>query len=501
MRTGRCYLTKAMPTDLDPARCYRAFVSRDRRFDGRVFCGVKTTGVYCRPICPVRPAKFENCRYFACAAAAEAAGFRPCMRCRPETAPGTPAWMGTSAIVSRAMRLIASGALDDEDVEVLASRVGVGGRQLRRLFAEHLGASPAEIARARRVHFARNLIDQTDLAFSEIAAAAGFRSVRQFNHAVRTTFRRSPTVLRKKRASLPATRGLSLRLPFRPPLDWESLATFFQARATSGVEVVTENAYCRTIEIDGQSGHVEVGPVPGKAYLTLSVHLRDYAHLLEIVDRVRSSFDLDSDPREVAAHLRKSSELRDRVGVAPGIRIPGSWDPFEVAVRAVLGQQVSVRAATTLSGRLADQFGKRVDCTPELTRLFPSAQTLANAQVECIGVPRGRAEAVRNLARATLAGLFDQDEPNMVSRLVAIPGIGPWTAEYIAMRALGEPDAFPASDLGVRRALGRGGRPVSPGEAERRAESWRPWRSYAVLHLWRPGAANTVSEPGPAYTP
>lgn len=489
-----------MSLDLDPARCYRAFVSRDRRFDGRVFCGVKTTGVYCRPICPVRPPKFENCRYFACAAAAEAAGFRPCMRCRPETAPGTPAWMGTSAIVSRAMRLIASGALDEDDVEALASRVGVGGRQLRRLFAEHLGASPAEIARARRVHFARSLIDQTDLAFSEIAAAAGFRSVRQFNHAVRGTFRRSPTVLRAKRASLRTAGGLSLRLPFRPPLDWASLATFFEARATSGVEVASENAYRRTIEIGGQSGYLEVSPVPEKAHLMLSVYLRDYERLLEVVDRVRSLFDLDSDPHEVSAHLRKSSELRDRVGVAPGIRIPGAWDPFEVAVRAVLGQQVTVRAATTLASRLAEQFGRRVDCAPELTRLFPSAEALADAAVERIGIPRGRADAVRNLAQAATAGLFDREDGNMVDRLVAIPGIGTWTAEYIAMRALGEPDAFPSSDLGVRRALGQDGRPVSAGEAERRAEQWRPWRSYAVLHLWRPQGANRASEPGPAYT-
>jgi AraC family transcriptional regulator of adaptative response / DNA-3-methyladenine glycosylase II len=487
--------------DLDPVRCYRAFVSRDRRFDGRVFCGVVTTGVYCRPVCPVKPAKFENCRYFACAAAAEAAGFRPCMRCRPETAPGTPAWMGTSAIVSRAMRLIVSGALDDEDVEALAACVGVGGRQLRRLFGEHLGASPAEIARARRVHFARNLIDQTDLPFSEIAAAAGFGSVRQFNHAVRGTFRRSPTALRKKRAPLSPSGGLSLRLPFRPPFDWQSLVGFFGPRATRGVEVVTECAYRRTIDLGGQAGHIEVRPADGKAHLVLTAHLNDYERLLEVVDRVRALFDLDSDPREVAAHLRKSSDLRARVGNVPGLRIPGSWHPFEVAVRAVLGQQVTVRAATTLAGRLADKFGKPVDRGPGLTRLFPGAAALANADIEVIGVPRARAEAVRSVARAAVGGLFERDEPGMLEGLLAIKGIGAWTAEYIAMRAFGEPDAFPASDLGIRRALGQKGRPVSACEAERRAEPWRPWRSYAVLHLWRPTAANPASAPGPGHTP
>lgn len=492
----------AMTADLDPLRCYRAFVGHDRRFDGRVFCGVVTTGVYCRPICPVRPAKFENCRYFACAAAAEAAGFRPCLRCRPEAAPGTPAWMGTSAIVSRAMRLIASGALDDEDVESLAERVGVGGRQLRRLFAEHLGASPAGIARARRVHFARTLIDQTGLPFSEIAAAAGFRSVRQFNHAVRGTFHRSPRVLRSKRASPTTNAGLSLRLPFRPPFDWPSLADFFAARATSGVELVTGDAYRRTIEVGGEPGHIVVGFVPGEAHLALSVHMRCYERLLEVVDRVRRLFDLDADPREVAAHLRKSSELRERFGVATGIRIPGAWDPFEIAVRAVLGQQITVRAATTLAGRLADRFGGHIDGAPGLTRLFPRAEALANAPVERIGVPRSRAETIRNVARAATAGLFDRDERSLLERLMAIPGVGSWTAEYVAMRALGEPDAFPASDLGVRRALGHRGRPVSALEAERRAEPWRPWRSYAVLQLWRGGgqAARRASAPDLAGT-
>jgi AraC family transcriptional regulator, regulatory protein of adaptative response / DNA-3-methyladenine glycosylase II len=474
--------------DLDPVRSYRAFLSHDRRFDGRVFCGVVTTGVYCRPICPVRPAKFENTRYFACAAAAEAAGFRPCMRCRPETAPGTPAWMGTSAIVSRAMRLISEGALDGGDVEALASRVGVGGRQLRRLFGEHLGASPADIARARRVHFARKLIDETDLPFREVAASAGFQSVRQFNHSMRATFRKSPRTLREKRKSNPgAGTGLVLRLPFRPPLDWTALVDFLSARATSGVEVVTSESNRRTVSVGEKPGFIEVRPAPGNAHLVLTAHLPEYDGLLDVVGRVRRVFDLDSDPVEVERHLRKSADLRDRVAHSPGLRVPGAWHPFELAVRAILGQQVTVRGATTLAGRLAGEFGEAVDCGPDLVRLFPTARALERAAIERIGVPKSRADALRALARSATAGDLDfsNGRNDVVERLCSIPGVGPWTAEYVAMRALGEPDAFPASDLGVRRALGKSKHPVSTKEAERRAEAWRPWRSYAVLHLWR----------------
>lgn len=473
--------------ELDPRRSYHAFLSHDRRFDGRVFCGVVTTGVYCRPICPVRPARFENCRYFACAAAAEAAGFRPCMRCRPESAPGTPAWMGTSAIVSRAMRLIAEGALDGDDVESLASRVGVGARQLRRLFGEHLGASPADLARARRVHFARSLIDETDLPLREVAVSAGFRSVRQFNHSVRSTFRKSPTALRKKkRAGTSCDGGIALRLPFRPPFNWAALVAFLRPRATSGVEVVTSESYRRTVSVHGKPGLIEVRPVQESAHLLLTARLPDYGCLLDVVGRVRSMFDLDCDPVEVERHLRKSPELRSRVDRAPGLRVPGTWQPFELVVRAILGQQVTVAGATTLAGRLALEFGEATDYGPGLRRTFPSPDALERADVEHIGVPRSRAETIRAVARAALAGDLESSNGGeaVVRRLLSIPGIGSWTAEYVAMRAFSEPDAFPAGDLGVRRALGREGHPVSAKEAERRADTWRPWRAYAAFHLW-----------------
>ncbi|MGH7788835.1 MAG: bifunctional transcriptional activator/DNA repair enzyme AdaA, partial [Candidatus Binatia bacterium] len=295
--------------DLDPTPCYQAMLRRDRRVDGRFFVGVRTTGVYCRPICPAPTPKLVNVQFYACAAAAEAAGFRPCLRCRPETSPGTPAWLGSSAVVSRAMRLIRAGALDGGDVEQLAARLGIGGRQLRRLFDKHLGASPAAVARARRLHFARVLIDETDVAMTEIAFAAGFNSVRQFNHAVRLTFARSPRQLRARRLRPGPARGsegLTVRLAYRPPFDWSGMLRFMAGRATPGVEAVRGGRYLRTIEIDGAAGWFSVEAEPGLAALRLSVHLPDCAVALPVVERVRRMFDLTADPTAVATHLRRS---------------------------------------------------------------------------------------------------------------------------------------------------------------------------------------------------
>jgi AraC family transcriptional regulator of adaptative response / DNA-3-methyladenine glycosylase II len=479
--------------ELDAARCYRAFVRHDRRLDGRVFGGVVTTGVYCRPVCPVRPARAENCRFFACAAAAEAAGFRPCRRCRPEAAPGTPAWLGTSAVVSRALRLIAGGALDEGDVEGLAARVGLGGRQLRRLFARHLGASPADIARARRVHFARTLVDQTTLPLARVASSAGFGSVRQFNHAVRGTFGDSPTALRRRRRGVPENgRGLVLKLPFRPPLAWTALLDFLGARATPGVEAVRGDTYRRTIEASGAAGVLEVGPAAGEAHLRLRLDLPSWAGLIRVVERVRRIFDLDADPDEIGARLGRDRVLGARVAASPGLRVPGAWDGFELAVRAVLGQQVTVRGATTLAGRLARLFGERVDVRDSaLSRLFPTPARLMDADLSAVGLPRRRAETIRALARAVARGELALDASrgleDAVARLSAIPGVGGWTADYVAMRALGEADAFPAADLGLRRAAANGRGPLSAGELARMAEAWRPWRSYAAMYLWTAG--------------
>jgi AraC family transcriptional regulator of adaptative response / DNA-3-methyladenine glycosylase II len=482
--------------ELDAEHCYQAFLTHDRRFDGRVFAGVVTTGIYCRPICPVVPARFDNTRFFACAAAAEAAGFRPCRRCRPETAPGTPAWLGTSAVVGRALRLITENGFGDGNVDQLAERLGIGARQLRRLFAKHLGASPVQIARARRVHFARTLIDETDLPMTEVAFSAGFSSIRQFNHALRHTFRQSPTELRRRRgrhAPPGQDAGLLMRLPYRPPLDWEVMLRFLAPRATPGVEIVNHHSYRRTIDANGAAGTIEVwqepNPHAGAPHLLLRTQLGSYGGLIHVVERVRRLFDLDADPWQIANHLRRSPQLSALVEASPGLRLPGAWDGFELAVRAILGQQVTVRGATTLAGRLVLAFGRPVDaCGPGLTHLFPRPEALAVADLSAIGLPQARAASIRALAAAvsrgdlvfgTSLGLEDAG-----ARLCAISGIGPWTANYIAMRAFGEPDAFPASDLGLRRALGSGRRPLSAARLAHIAEDWRPWRAYAAIQLW-----------------
>ncbi len=491
--------------DLDAAHCYQALLSKDRRFDGRIFVGVVTTGVYCRPICPVVPPKPENTRFFACAAAAEAAGFRPCKRCRPETAPGTPAWLGTSAVVSRALRLIAEGALDEGGVEALATRLGIGDRQLRRLFLQHLGASPADVARVRRVHFARALLDETDLPMTEVAFSSGFRSIRQFNHAVRSSFAASPTALRRRRArnAVAEGGGVAVRLAYRPPLAWTEMLRFLAARAIPGLEAVEGGRYRRLVEANGAAGVVEVsletvsrrgsggsaGHRNGLPRLSVRIHLPRCEGFIDVVERVRRLFDLDADPWLIGEQLRRSPRLRANLEAHPGLRVPGAWEPFELAVRAVLGQQVTVRGATTLAGRLLREFGTPTESgDAQLTHLFPRAETLAGAALERLGLPAARAATIRALAAAVAEKRLVLDAAqgleDVVQRLCAIPGMGPWTAHYIAMRALGEPDAFPSTDLGLRRALGNGAGPASARELDRVAESWRPWRAYAAMHLW-----------------
>jgi len=482
--------------ELDRDRCYEALRTRDRRFDGRFFVAVATTGIYCRPICPARLPLFRNVRFFSCAAAAEGAGFRACRRCRPESAPGTPAWLGSSAIVTRGLRLIHAGALDEGDVDRLAARLGVGARQLRRLFARHLGASPAEIARARRVHFARLLIDRSDRPITELAFAAGFASVRQFNHAFRTSFGRAPRDVRRMRAgrSSHAGEGLAFRLSYRPPFDWDGLARFLAGRAISGVESVTAECYRRTIEQHGTAGWIEVSPLAGEPALLLRVHAPPSADLLCLVERVRRIFDLDADPLAIHDALAPSTLLRPHIESRPGLRVPGAWDAFELGVRAILGQQVSVRGASTLAARLVRAFGKPIEGAPaELSHLFPAPALLADADVASVGLPRARAAAIRGFAGAIARGELVLDGArgldDTVAQLAALPGLGSWTAQYVAMRALGEPDAFPAGDLALRKALSSDGEPITAARAEQLAAGFRPWRSYAAMALWQSLAA------------
>jgi AraC family transcriptional regulator of adaptative response / DNA-3-methyladenine glycosylase II len=475
---------------LDPDVCYRALKSRDARFDGRFFTAVRSTGVYCRPVCPARTPRRENCLFLPCAAAAQEAGFRPCLRCRPEASPGTPAWLGTSATVSRALRLIGDGALDGGSVEDLAGRLGIGARHLRRLFLEHLGATPVAIAQTRRVLFAKKLLDETPLPMAQIAYAAGFSSVRRFNDAVRRTYGRAPRELRRRPTpDASGDRGLVLHLAYRPPYPWQTVLSYLGARATRGVEQIEGARYRRSFRLADSAGWLEVWAVPERNELRARIHHAGDLILIRLVERLRAIFDLEADPQEIACGLRHDRDLRRALRCLPGVRLPGAWDGFEVAVRAILGQQVTVAGATTLAGRLAETFGEKLSADLQPPEggpglLFPTPEALAEADLSPIGLTGARERAIRALAEAVASGrlcLAPTPEPAACfDDLLALPGIGPWTAEYIAMRALREPDAFPATDLGLRRALDL----TTPALSER-AESWRPWRSYAAMLLWQ----------------
>jgi len=437
--------------ELDRLACDRARRARDARFDGRFFIAVTSTGIYCRPICPARAPKDENIKYFPTAAAAEAAGFRPCLRCRPEASPGTPAWHGTSGVVSRALRLIGEGALDAEGVERLADRLGVTGRHLRRLFRQHLGATPLEVALTRRVHFAKKLLDETSLGLNEVAFASGFGSLRRFNGQIRRTFGRTPTELRRLARGRVASdpECYRFRLAYRPPYDWDAMVGFLGSRAIPGVESVEESRYRRTIAVDGMSGVIEVSRLPAGSSLGLSVRFPDPRALLLIVERVRRLFDLGADPAVLAEQLGDDPLLRGPLAEHPGIRVPGAWDGFELSVAAVLGARIA--------GRVASMFGSPVAGGLGLETLFPTARQLLRAPLERAGVGTARAEEIRALARRVVDGE------------AALAGVDEWTAEYIAMRALGDPDAFPSGDPVLRR----------------NAERWRPWRAYAFMLLWQ----------------
>jgi AraC family transcriptional regulator of adaptative response / DNA-3-methyladenine glycosylase II len=477
---------------LDPDICYRAVASRDARFDGRFFTAVTTTGIYCRPICPARTPGRGNVRFYPCAAAAEEAGFRPCRRCRPETAPGSPAWIGTPVTVRRALRLIDAGVLDGRgaDVATLAAHLGIGDRHLRRLFANHLGASPLAVAQTRRAHFARQLVDQTDLPLTRIAFAAGFGSVRRFNTAMLSTFGAPPSALRRSpRAAEPGV--VTLRLPYRPPLAWTALLAFLRERAIPGVESVDETTYRRAARAGEATGVIAIRPAANGPYLELSAPVALAPALADLVLRARRLCDLDADPAAIDRDLRRDPLLAPRVRARPGLRVPGAWDRGELAVRAVLGQQVSVAAARTLAGRLAAALGEPLADAPVggPTHLFPTPAALAQADLTRFGLTRARAAALGGLAAALRDGRLDLDDAadpdDLRARLEALPGIGPWTAQYVALRALGDPDAFPAGDLGVRKALATAVGPATAAAVLARAEAWRPWRAYATLHLWQ----------------
>ena len=476
--------------NLDPKVCDQARITRDARFDGLFFTAVRTTGIYCRPVCPAPAALSRNVEYFANAAAAASAGYRPCLRCRPEAAPGTPPTRVGSELVAAALRMIDAGVLDEVSVAQLARRIGVGERHLRRLFVAELGAGPAEIAATRRLLFAKKLLTETVLPVTRIAHAAGYASLRRFNAAFLASYGRAPRVLRHEQVSLPASGALMLSIPFRAPYDFSASLAFFARRVIPGVEQVNAESYTRRFALDGNAGSLRVTRIRGDDALSLAVDFPDSARLQTLCMRVRRLFDVDADIAAIDAQLAHDPRLRAFVRRHPGQRLPGGWDGFEIAVRAVLGQQISVAAARTLAARLLERFGEPVALSDgEKIRLFPTPQTLAAADLTAIGLPRARAAALNTIARAVTDGVVDfrpeQSLDGFVASWCELPGIGAWTAHYIAMRALGHPDAFPAADLVLRRMLADGGQPLSARAVESLSERWRPWRAYAVMHIWR----------------
>lgn len=472
-------------TSLDSDHCYRALCARDRRFDGVFFVGVETTGVYCRPVCSAKTPGKPRCRFFTSAAEAEQAGFRACLRCRPERAPGLAPVDRVSDLVRRSLARIGTGALDHLSVAELASELGVTDRHFRRTLEESIGVSPVALAQSRRLGVAKWLLQDTSLSMTDIALAAGYGSIRRFNDAFAKGFGAAPSELRRA-APRGNGEGVSLKLEGRAPFAGAALFGFLRARAIPQVEDVSDSHYRRFVSFGKQSGFIVAELDAERPLVTLRIDAPLLPHLAEIVARLRALFDLDARPDLIDGHLARDRRLARRVAASPGIRVPGAFDPWELAARAVLGQQVSVKGATTLMGRLVTLFDD--DTSSSRPKRFPTADQVAAAdiaEVRTIGVPTARAATLVGVARALSEGSVDLSRGASISDAVAgltrIKGIGTWTASYVAMRALGDPDVFLAGDLGARRALGV----ESEKEALVIAEAWRPWRSYSLMHLWQ----------------
>ncbi|PYC88154.1 AraC family transcriptional regulator [Streptomyces tateyamensis] len=496
---------------IDDETRYRAVDSRDARFDGVFFTAVTSTGIYCRPSCPAMTPKRVNCTFYPTAAAAQGAGFRACRRCRPDSVPGSPEWNHRADLVGRAMRLIGDGVVDREGVAGLATRLGYSSRQVQRALTAELGAGPIALARAQRAQAARLLLQTTRLPVTEVAFAAGFASVRQFNETVREVYDRTPSGLRaeirtpqagSRAGSAEAVPGsLSLRLAYRGPLDTEHLVDFLALRAVPGVEEVVEGVggqgvrtYRRTLALPHGPAVAEVdslgvGVPLTRGWLDCRLRLADLRDLTTAVHRLRALFDLDADPAAVTEQLGSDPALGPAVLARPGLRSPGHVDPHELAVRAVLGQQVTVAAARTLAGRLAQRYGAALpEPSGGLTVLFPTAAALAQAADADLAMPLSRQNALRGLCAALADGTVrldpGVDREQAAAELLALRGIGPWTVGYLRMRALGDPDVFLPGDLGVRHGLAHLGLAADPRSAAAAAVAWSPWRSYAVHHLW-----------------
>ncbi|HUP31327.1 MAG TPA: AlkA N-terminal domain-containing protein, partial [Usitatibacter sp.] len=472
---------------LDGDQCYRALRTHDSRFDGRFFVGVQTTGIYCRPVCTARTPNRDNCDFFPSAAAAEAGGFRPCLRCRPELAPGYAVVDANRRLAQSAASLIEDGRLADTRLPDLALALGVTDRHLRRVFQLEFGVAPVEYAQTQRLLLAKRLLTDTDLPVLEVAMASGFASLRRFNHLFRTRYRMTPAELRRNSPERGASEQLEFDLAYRPPYDWDAMLAFLSRRAIPSVEHVEKSRYLRTVRIVAQgkthTGWMSVTLSPRRSALRITVSASLAGALPVVLARAKHLLDLSCHPEEIAASLGGLADAH------PGLRLPGAMDGFEVAVRAILGQQVSVKAATTLAGRFVGAFGDPITLQhPALSRLFPASATVAAldpAGIAVLGVVGVRARAIVTLAREVADGKLRLDtlsplEPTLAA-LQALPGVGPWTAQYIAMRALAWPDAFPHPDVAVLKAMGESSAP----RALRLSEAWRPWRAYAVLHLWK----------------
>jgi len=465
----------------------RARISRDPRFDGKFFIGVKTTGIYCRPICPSRTSNSCNVRYYPTAAAAAEAGFRPCLRCRPEAAPGTPAWMGTSAVVRKALRLIDEGILDSASVDELASKLGLGSRHLRRLFLQHVGASPISFAQTRRLHFAKRLLDETNLAITQVALASGFGSLRRFNTAFLQTYGRAPRDLRKHfDDASESDEEVILKLAFRPPYDWQQVHDFLLVHHIPGIEQIDEQGYARTLRTDDGFAIVKMKPLLYEDAFELRVSGAAPTSLFHISSAARRVFDTSADPALTTFALRTDPLIGPCVDQRPGLRIPGEWDPFECAVGAILRQEEQ-EPGQTLMIQVVERFGEKVSKHGSaLTSLFPTPRAIADGDFAGLGLSRSTVNTLRKLAQAIVDGEIDFSASSecVIESLTKVPRIDRSMAEYVALRALGEPDAFPSNDPVLRIIASNTDRPLSAQQLEARSEAWRPWRGYAALHLW-----------------
>lgn len=475
---------------IDNDTCYRALAARDARFDGLFFVGVTTTGVYCRPICTARTPAQDRCRFFASSAMAERQGFRPCLRCRPELAPGLAPVDSVMRVARAAAGRIEAGALNGEgSLEKLARDLRLSSRHLRRAIRQEFGVSPIELAQTQRLLLAKQLLAESDLPIIDVAFASGFASVRRFNASFQSHYRLTPSRMRRASGANRPAGCLRLTLGYRPPMAWEILLRFLADRATAGVEWTSGQSYYRTASIGSHAGWIKVEPVSGRNMLAVELATTLLPVLPEVLTRLKNQFDLNARPDVIGAQLSREPRMTAAVGRYPGLRVPGAFDGFELAVRAILGQRISVRAATTLAGRVAARFGELIETPfPSLNRIGPTAERLAatdESELAALGMSGARALCIRALAQAVASGQIDLqpglDPEQLIPVLCELPGIGDWTAQYIAMRALRWPDAFPAGDLGLLKALGA----TSPRRLLDLAASWRPWRAYAAMYLWQ----------------